>query len=126
MLQGGVTVRGPGLTLADHHAVCTVQSNVLDVGAPVVFNTYVLGQSGVGESWSGTAVPVGGHVGRVWLLNRRKAVMQILHAALANVAVGIFSGADCVNSVDEPFTASSHLQRKHIGVSFSLLYVLVH
>lgn len=38
--------------------------------------------------------------------------MQVLHTALANVAIGIFPGADSVDGVDEPFSTSRHLQKK--------------
>lgn len=113
------------MALADHHAVCSVQSNVLDVGTSVVFNTNVLGQRSVRESRGGTTVTVGGQVGGLWLFNRGHAVMQVLHTALANVAVGIFSGADCVNSVDEPFSTGGHLQKKYKFEFCVLIYVCV-
>lgn len=107
MLQDGVLVMGPWLALADHHAVRAVESDVLDVGPAVVFDTYILGQSRVGESRGGTppAVDRG-----VWFLSHGDAVMQILQTALANVTIGIFPGADRVNGVDEPFPTAGHLQ----------------
>lgn len=38
--------------------------------------------------------------------------MEIIHTALANVAVGVFSGADSVDGVDKPFPTCSHLKNK--------------
>ena len=44
-LQEGLALAagGPGLALADHHAVGAIQSDVLDVGAPAGVHTNVLG-----------------------------------------------------------------------------------
>lgn len=83
---------------------------MLDVGAPIIFDTDVLGYSRSGERGGGTAVAGGG----AGLLNREDAVMEVLYAALANVAVGIFSGADSVDGVDEPFSTSSHLKAQDV------------
>lgn len=58
VLQDGVLVMGPWLALAHHHAICAVQSDVLDVGPAVVFDTYILGQSRVKQSRSGTPLAV--------------------------------------------------------------------
>lgn len=113
-LQERVTVGGPRLALADHHAVCSVQSDVLDVGSPVVFDTDVLGQSRAGESRGSAAVAAGGYAGDLGLLDRGYAVMEVLHTAFADIAVGIFSGADSVDGVDEPLSTSSHLEKRGI------------
>lgn len=102
---------GPRLAVADHHTVSAVESNVLDVGPTVVFKTYILAKGRVGESRSGT--PLAADRG-VWFFSHDDAVMQILQTALANVAVGIFPGADCVNSVNEPFPTTGHLQGQQL------------
>lgn len=117
-----VTARRPGLALAHHHAVCSVEGNVLDVGAPIVFDTNILSRDR--DSRGSTAVAVGCHVGGLRLLNGGQAVMEVLNTTLANVAVGVFSGADSVDSVDEPFSTSSHLESKHTNVFLPCLCVI--
>lgn len=101
---------GPWLALADHHSVGAVERDVLDVGPPVVFNTYVRGQSRAGESRGGTPPAL---EGGAWVFDRGDAVMQILQTALANVTIGVLPGADHVNGVDEPFPTAGHLQNRH-------------
>lgn len=102
-------VGGPGLALADHHAICPVQRDVLDVGATVVIHADVLGEGRAGQGRGCTAAARGSVRCLMWLHIRGHAVVEVFHAALANVSVSIFLGADGVDSMDEPLTTSSNL-----------------